>query len=101
MSLLRNRPPDLHDAKQRGTFARVGRYLLLILTLRCEDADEMRLRRRYGETHWAEDAAEVLHRWTCGTCRKSKRQEEAVESALQGFAAREQAGGPSGDGPRL
>lgn len=90
MSLLRNPPPDLTDPTPRGRWSRLGRYVLLIMTLRCEDADEMRMRHQYGETHWAEDVAERLHRRMCSTCRRSKIQADVVASGLRAFAAREE-----------
>ena len=65
------------------------RHILLVLTLRCEKADELRLRRRHGETEPLENLAEVLHRGICGTCRRSKKQADAMEVVLGEFARRE------------
>ncbi|MEL7237227.1 MAG: hypothetical protein AAGK78_00065 [Planctomycetota bacterium] len=61
----------------------------MVLTLRCEKADELRLRKRHGETEPLENLAEVLHRGICGTCRRSKRQADAMEKVLTEFRDRE------------
>ncbi|MEM8874303.1 MAG: hypothetical protein AAGD32_08580 [Planctomycetota bacterium] len=62
------------------------RHLLLVLTLRCEDADEIRLRQHYGESDRVEALAERLHRMICGTCRRSKPQTEVLDEAMDQFA---------------
>jgi len=74
---------------RRGRLARALRLVAMVLTLRCEDADRLRMRSRHGETLWAEDLAERLHRGICGTCRRSRRQDDVVDSALAKFAERE------------
>ena len=64
-------------------------HIRLVLTLRCEQADEVRLRHCHGEANRWEVVAEVLHRAICGTCRRSKRQAETVEEFVAEFARRE------------
>ncbi|MEM6560247.1 MAG: hypothetical protein AAF656_01495 [Planctomycetota bacterium] len=65
------------------------RHLLLVLTLRCEDADEIRLRQHYGEADKWEALAERMHRAICGTCRRSKPQTEVLDEAMDQFASME------------
>jgi hypothetical protein len=87
-------PPDSLPGHEmptapRGRFRRAVYHLSLVLTLRCEAADLIRLRARHGETTWTEDLAELLHRRICGTCRRSKHQAEVVDTTLRAFAERE------------
>ena len=67
-------------------------HLYLVLTLRCEQAEELRLRRRYGETARLEDVAEVMHRAICGQCRRVIGQSETMDEAVHAFRDREMGG---------
>lgn len=61
---------------------RAWHHILLILTLRCEQAEVIRLKEGYGEAHWAERVAERLHRGICGPCRRAARQGAALNDVL-------------------
>ncbi len=58
------------------------RHILLILTLRCEQAELIRLKAGYGEANLAERVAEHLHRGICGPCRRAARQGAALDELL-------------------
>jgi hypothetical protein len=81
--------PGATDPPERGRMMRSLHAIWLILTLRCERADLIRIRASHGETDWTERMAERLHRFICHTCRRSQRQSEAVDLGLRSFGQRE------------
>ncbi len=81
--------PGAEDAPAHGSLGRVFGHALLVLTLRCERADLIRLRSQYGESDWSERLAERLHRLICHTCRRSRKQTAVVDAGLRGFGERE------------
>ena len=63
--------------------ARWLKNLHLILTLHCERAEEIRLRRAHREATPSERVAESLHRAICGPCRRAARQQASLDAALR------------------
>lgn len=63
--------------------------ILLVLTLRCEKASEIRLRKSYGEATRTEKLAERLHRAVCGPCREFARQQAILDDAVHQYRDRD------------
>lgn len=84
-------PQTRQSAPSRNRLRKALRHVVLVLTLRCEEADLIRLKAGHGDAIWAEVLAERLHRSYCGTCRRSRRQAQAVDMTLSVFAERETA----------
>ena len=63
--------------------ARWLRNLHLILTLHCERAEVVRLKRAHREATPSEAVAEVLHRAICGPCRRAARQQAMLSDILE------------------
>ena len=62
---------------------------MLVLTLKCEQAEQIRLRAGYGEATRVERLAEWLHRAICGWCRTAARQMEKFDSVLDAYRQRD------------
>jgi len=71
--------------------------LVLVLTLKCEEAERIRLRASYGEATRIERLAEVLHRWICKACRIAVRQMNRLDDTIS--AARRRAMWQTGETP--
>ena len=67
---------------------RLWQSLVLVLTLKCEKAEEIRLRAGYGEATRVERLAEWLHRAICGWCRTAARQMHKLDTALDLYRQR-------------
>ncbi|MEM6314114.1 MAG: hypothetical protein AAF743_08500 [Planctomycetota bacterium] len=59
------------------------RGIYLILTLRCEEAEMIRLRAREGDAGKLEKIAEFLHRMICKPCRHAATQSAKLDATLE------------------
>ena len=61
---------------------RCWQSLVLVLTLKCEEAEQIRLRASYNEATRIERFAEAMHRGICGWCKKGARQMDRLDATL-------------------
>lgn len=64
---------------------RIGEILWYVLTLRCEEAERIRCCVGSEPTTWWERFAERLHRAACKSCRRARRELQALNAAIQGL----------------
>jgi hypothetical protein len=65
-------------------------HIWLVLTLKCEQAEIIRLRHQHGEAAPLEAVAEKLHRAICRSCRRSHQQDALLDDVLR--SARDRSG---------
>lgn len=61
---------------------RVYQSAVLLLTVKCEEAERIRLRASYGEATRVERTAAWLHRGICKACRIAARQMDRLDATL-------------------
>ncbi len=62
---------------------RLGRTIWYVLTLRCEEADRVRAIGRPEDLTRAERFGSWAHTQLCSSCRKARRQAEALQTLVQ------------------
>jgi hypothetical protein len=76
------------------------RSIWYILTLRCDEADRLRVVARGGEIARHEKIAERIHRGLCAGCRRAAKQLETIDRGLRDLGGAEAEPHPEWDGDR-